>query len=111
MTIFSNVIEDIMEVFMDDFPVYGTTYNHCLKNLSKVLQKCEDINLVFNWEKCYFMVQERVVLGHIVCNKGIEVDKAKVEVIENLPPPTLVNGVRSFLQHLGFYRRFIKKTF
>jgi len=54
------------------------------------------------------MVQEGVVLGHIVSNKGIEVDKAKVEVIEKLPSPTSVKGVRSFLGHIGFYRRFIK---
>ena len=54
------------------------------------------------------MVQEGVVLGQIVFNKGIEVDKAKVEVIEKLPPPTSVKGVRSFLGHVGFYRRFIK---
>ena len=66
------------------------------------------MNLVLNWEKCHFMVQEGVVLGHIVSNKGIEVDKAKVEVIEKLPPPTSVKGVRSFLGHVGFYRRFIK---
>ena len=54
------------------------------------------------------MVQEGVVLSHIVSNKGIEVDKAKVKVIEKLPPPTSVKGVRSFLRHVGFYRRFIK---
>ena len=86
-----------MEVFMDDFSVYGTTFHHCLKNLSKVLQRCEDMNLVLNWEKCHFMVQEEVVIGHIVSNKGIEVEKAKVEVIEKLPPPTLVKGVKSFV--------------
>jgi len=108
MAIFSDFIEDIMEVFMDDFFVYGTTFDHCLKNLSKVLQSCEDMNLVLNWEKCHFMVQEGVILGHIVSNKGIEVDKAKVEVIEKLPPPTSVKGVRSFLGHVGFYRQFIK---
>ena len=54
------------------------------------------------------MVQERVVLGHIVSNKGIEVDKAEVELIEKLPPLTSVKGVRSFLEHIGFYQRFIK---
>ena len=96
-----------MEVFMDDFSVYGTTFDHYLQNLSKVLQRYEDMNLVLNWEKCHFMVQEGVVLGHIVSNKGIEVDKAKVEVIEKSPPPTSVKAVRSFLGH-GFYRWFIK---
>jgi len=108
MVIFSYFIEDIMGVFMDDFSVYGITFDHCFKNLSKVLQICEDMNLVLNWEKSHFMVQEGVVLGHVVSNKGIEVDKAKVEVIEKLPPPMSVKGVRSFLGNVGFYRRFIK---
>jgi len=53
------------------------------------------------------MVQEGVVLGHVISNRGIEVDKAKVEVIEKLSPPTSVKVVRSFLGHVGFYRRFI----
>jgi len=53
-----------------------------------VLQRCEDMNLVLNWEKCHFMVQEGVVFGRVVSNKGIKVDKANVKVIEKLPPPT-----------------------
>ena len=108
MSIFSDFIEDIMEVFMDDFSIYGSSFDACLDNLTKVLQRCEEINLVINWEKCHFMVTKGVVLGHIVSEKGIEVDKAKIEVIEKLPPPTSVKGIRSFLGHAGFYRRFIK---
>ena len=106
--IFSDLIENIMEIFMDDFSVYGTSFDNCLKNLSKVLQRCHDMNLVLNWEKCHFMVNEGIVLGHLISKKGIEVDKAKIEVIEKLPPPTSVKEVRSFLGHAGFYRRFIK---
>lgn len=64
--IFSNYIEDIMEVFMDDFSVYGDSFDKCLENLSKVLKRCEKVNLVLNCEKCHFMVQEGVVLGHTV---------------------------------------------
>lgn len=108
MAIFSDFIENIMDVFMDDFSVYGTTFYECLSNLSKVLNHCEEVNLVLNWAKCHFMVQEGIVLGHLVSNRGVEVDKAKVEVIEKLPPPTSVKGVRIFLGHVGFYRRFIK---
>jgi len=81
MVIFSDFIEDIMEV-LDYFLVYGITLDHCLNSLAKVLQRCEDTNLVLNWEKCHFMVQEGVVLGHVISNKGIEADTAKVEVIE-----------------------------
>ena len=93
---------------MDDFSVYGSSFDACLDNLSKVLQRCKETNLVLNWEKCHFMVTKGVVLGHIVSENGIEVDKAKIEVIEKLPPPTTVKGIRSFLGHAGFYRRFIK---
>ncbi|XP_021748570.1 uncharacterized protein LOC110714371 [Chenopodium quinoa] len=102
------LIENSMEVFMDDFSVYGTTFDVCLANLKKVLQRCKEVNLILNWEKCHFMVQQGIILGHVVSNKGIEVDRAKIEVIERLPPPNSVKGVRSFLGHVGFYRRFIK---
>ncbi|GJX37612.1 retrovirus-related pol polyprotein from transposon TNT 1-94 [Tanacetum coccineum] len=60
------------------------------------------------WEKCHFMVTEGIVLGHKVSSAGLEVDKAKIDVITELPPPTNVKAVRSFLGHVGFYRRFIK---
>ncbi|XP_070011344.1 uncharacterized protein [Nicotiana sylvestris] len=82
MAIFTDMVDDIMEFI-------GT-------------------NLVLNWEKCYFMVQDGLVLGYQVSSKGIEVDRAKVDVIEKLPPPTSVKTIRSFLGHAGFYRRFIR---
>ncbi|KAJ1701516.1 hypothetical protein LUZ63_001295 [Rhynchospora breviuscula] len=90
MAIFSDLIENVMEVFMDDFSVYGTSFETCLTNLSKVLQRCEEVNLVLNWEKCHFMVQTGVVLGHVVTANGIEVDRAKVQVIEKLEMPSNV---------------------
>ena len=98
-----------MEVFMDDFSVYGKTFDHCLENLDRVLQRCQEKDLVMNWEKYHFMVREGIVLGHLVSERGIEVDKAKTDVIEHLPPPVNVKGIRSFLGHAGFYRRFIKE--
>ncbi|XP_073060025.1 uncharacterized protein [Primulina eburnea] len=106
--IFHDMIENFLEVFMDDFSIFGSSFDECLKNLNLVLIRCEESNLVLNWEKCHFMVQEGIVLGHKVSENGIEVDKAKVEVIKNLPPPSSIKGVRSFLGHAGFYRRFIK---
>ncbi|KAK8681657.1 hypothetical protein V6N13_054059 [Hibiscus sabdariffa] len=108
LAIFSDMVEEFLEVFMDDFSVSGETFDSCLGNLTKVLKRCEEADLVLNWEKCHFMVNEGTVLGHKISSKGIEVDKAKVEVIEKLPPPTNVKGIRSFLGHAGFYRRFIK---
>jgi hypothetical protein len=108
MSIFSDMIEEIMEVFMDDFSIYGKTFDDCLENLDKVLKRCEEKHLVLNWEKCHFMVREGIVLGHLISERGIEVDRAKIEVIEQLPPPVNIKGIRSFLGHAGFYRRFIK---
>ena len=83
-------------------------YEECLVNLEVVLSRCIEKKLVLNWEKCHFMVHQGIVLGHIMSKKGIEVDKAKVELIVKLPSPMSVKGVRQFLGHAGFYRRFIK---
>jgi hypothetical protein len=108
MSIFSDMVGEIMEVFMDDLSVFGNTFDDCLDNLGKVLARCEEKNLVLNWDKCHFMVSSGIVLGHIVSSKGIEVDKSKIELIIKLPTPKTVKDVRSFLGHAGFYRRFIE---
>ncbi|KAL4308283.1 hypothetical protein GQ457_01G021320 [Hibiscus cannabinus] len=106
--IFSDLNEDCLEIFMDDFSTFGDNFDNCLSNLEKVLKRCKETNLVLNWEKCHFMVDEGIVLGHKISSKGMEVDKEKIEVISKLPPPTTVKGIRSFLGHAGFYRRFIE---
>ncbi|GJS17569.1 reverse transcriptase domain-containing protein [Tanacetum coccineum] len=90
MAIFHDMIEKTMEVFMDDFSVFGDSFDSCLSNLEKMLKR------------------EGIVLGHKISKSGIEVDRAKVDVIAKLPHPTTVKGVRSFLGHAGFYRRFIQ---
>nr|GFA28178.1 reverse transcriptase domain-containing protein [Tanacetum cinerariifolium] len=88
MVIFHDMIKKTMEVFMDNFLVFGNSFSTCLTNLEKMLKRCEDT--------------------HKISKKGIEVDKAKIKVISKLPHPTTVKGIRSFLEHAGFYRRFIK---
>ena len=113
IVIFVDMVEDKIEVFMDDFSVFGYPFDHFLHILSLVLERCKERNLVLNWEKCHFMVQEGIFLGHHVSKDGFEVDTtkvytAKVYTIETLVPPTIVRGVRSFLKHAGFYGRFIK---
>ncbi|GJW82730.1 reverse transcriptase domain-containing protein [Tanacetum coccineum] len=108
MAIFHEMIKKTMEVFMDDFSVFGDNFDSCLSNLEKMLKRCEDTNLVLNWEKCHFMYREGIVLGHKISKSGIEVDHAKFDIIAKLPHPTTVKGVRSFLGHAGFYRRFIQ---
>nr|GEV18504.1 DNA-directed DNA polymerase [Tanacetum cinerariifolium] len=108
VAIFHDMIEKTMEVFMDDFSVFGDSFSSCLTNLDKMLKCCKDTNLVLNWEKCHFMCIEGIVLGRKISKSGIEVDRKKVDVIAKLPHPTTVKGVRSFLGHAGFYRRSIQ---
>ena len=108
MGIFSDMIEKIMEIVMDDFSVFGDSYEGCIENLRRVLERCEEKNLILNWEKCHFMMTQGIVLGHVVSKEGIKVDKAKVELTSNLPTPKCVKDIRSFLVHARFYRRFIK---
>ena len=93
---------------MDDIIVYGGDYEECLTNLEAIMQRCIENNLALNWEKCHFMVNQGIVMGHIISSRGIEVDKAKIELISQLPSPMNVKTVRQFLGHAGFYRRFIK---
>ena len=108
LSIFSDMVERIMEVFMDDLTIYGEDFGDCLSNLETILQRCIEKNLVLNWEKCHFMVEKGTVLGHVISRKDIKVDKAKIELIVNLPPPKNVKETRQFLGHASFYRRFIK---
>ncbi|GJT91460.1 reverse transcriptase domain-containing protein [Tanacetum coccineum] len=72
---------------------------HQARSREKMLKRCEDTNLALNWEKSHFMVKEGIVLGHKISKKGIELDKAKIDVIAKLPHPTTVKGIRSFLRH------------
>ena len=103
MSIFSNMVEKSMEVFMDDLTVFGNSFDNCLLNLEAVLKRCEENSLVLNWKK-----YPGIVLGHVVSEKGIEVDQSKIDLISNLPTPKTVKDVRSFLKHDGFYKRFIQ---
>jgi len=77
LSIFSDMVECFLEIFMDDFSVFGDSFDDCLKE--KVLSRCEEKNLVLNWGKYHFMVTNDIVLGHIVSSKGIEIDKSKIE--------------------------------
>nr|GFC93375.1 reverse transcriptase domain-containing protein [Tanacetum cinerariifolium] len=90
LAIFHDMVEKTMEVFMNDFLVFGNSFKNFLSLLEKMSQRCEDTNLSLNWEKSHFMVKEGIVLGHKISKNRIEVDKAKVDVIAKLPHPITV---------------------
>ncbi|GJZ63362.1 hypothetical protein Tco_0619783 [Tanacetum coccineum] len=105
MAILHDMIEETMEVFMDDFSVFGDSFSSCLSYLDKMLKWYEDTNLVLNWEKCYFMVKEGIVLGHKISKSGIEVERAKVDVIPKPPHPTPVKGVRKCIESFSTLKK------
>ncbi|KAD5961340.1 hypothetical protein E3N88_12813 [Mikania micrantha] len=109
MSIFSDMVAESLEIFMDDFSIFGPSFETCLEQLTKVLQRCVETNLVLSWEKSHFMVQEGIVLGHVISSRGIEVDHAKVQVISTLPPPTNVKGISDYAVGAVLGQRVDKK--
>jgi len=97
-----------MEIFMDDFSAFGSSFDNCLTNLEKVLKRYREKSLTLNWEKCHFMVEKAIILRHVISSDGTKVNKAKIDLIANLLLPTCVKDVSSFLGHAGFYHRCIQ---
>ncbi|GJY15223.1 reverse transcriptase domain-containing protein [Tanacetum coccineum] len=110
MAIFQDMIKEIMEVFMDDLSVFGDSFSSCLSYLDKMLKRCEDTNLVLNWEKCHFMVKEGIVLVYKISKSGTEVDKAKVNVIAKLPHPTSVKGIRKCVESFNILKKKLSEA-
>nr|GEZ44773.1 reverse transcriptase domain-containing protein [Tanacetum cinerariifolium] len=106
LAIFHDMVEKTMEVFMDDFSVFGNSFENCLSCLDKMLQRCEDTNLSLNWEKSHFMVKEGIVIGHKISKYRIEIDRAKFDVIAKLPHPTTV---KVHTDHSALKYLFVKK--
>ncbi|GJS65448.1 reverse transcriptase domain-containing protein [Tanacetum coccineum] len=96
LAIFYDMIEESVEVFMDDFSLFGDSFDNCLNNLDKMFQRCKDANLVLHWEKSHFMVKEGIVLEHKVSRAGLEVDKAKIDIISKLPPLLMLKALEVF---------------
>jgi len=105
--IFSDMLNDSMEIFMDDFTPYGISFQEALQNLEKVLKRCIQAHLSLSIEKCHMMMSEGIVLGHFISSQGIQVDPSNIQVIKDLPTPKTQTEVRIFLGHAGYYRRFI----
>ena len=105
--ILADLVHDCVEIYMDDFTVYGNDFKEALDNLEKVLIRCQETNLALSHEKCKMMLTEGIVLGHHISSEGIKVDPTKIEIITGLSPPTTQKEVRNFLGHVGYYHRFI----
>nr|GEW89316.1 hypothetical protein [Tanacetum cinerariifolium] len=98
LAIFHNMSEESVKVFMDDLSIFGSSFDHFINNLDKMLQRFKDAHIVLNWEKCHFIVKEEFVLGHKVSEACLEVDKAKIDIISKLPPPTNINALRNLFK-------------
>nr|GEV64437.1 reverse transcriptase domain-containing protein [Tanacetum cinerariifolium] len=108
MAIFYDMIEETIKVFIDDFSVFGDSFSSCLSYLDKMLKRCEDTNLVLNWEKCHFMVKEGIVLDHKISKSRIKVDRAKVDVIAKLPHPTSFKGNKYILVAVDYLSKWVE---
>ena len=108
LSIFADLINDGLEVYMDDFTPYGEDFDPTLDTLEKVLQSCIATKLCLSHEKCYMMMTEGLILRHYISAAGIQVDPAKIQILLLIPTPTNQTEVRSFLGFSGYYRRFIQ---
>jgi len=108
MSLFSDMVEHFQEIFMDDFSIYGDSFDKCLHQLKLFLHCYAEKSLTLNWKKCHFMVKYEIVFGHEISRKRLEVDKAKVEVMAKPSNSKCMKDIWSFLGHVGFYRKFIK---
>lgn len=99
---------ECVEIYTDDLSVFGNSFQESLKSIEKVLIHCQEAHLAFSDKKCRLMCKARVFLGHLVSNKGIQVDQTKIEVILHLIAPKTQREVRRFLGHACYYRRFIE---
>jgi len=108
LAIFFDFIHDCVEVYMDDFTVYGDDFPQALENLEKVLVRRQEAHLALSSSKCKMMQNKGIVLGHHVSFKGIKVDTSKIEVISRIPIPSTQKEVRIFLGHAGYYLQFIE---
>jgi len=93
---------------MDDFTPYGCDFQEALSKLDKVLNKCIEMNSSLSLEKCEFLMTAGIVLGHLISQKGLQVDPKKIAIIQRVPPPQKQRDVRSFLGLARYYRIFIK---
>ena len=107
VVVFKEFIYKFVEVYFDDWTVFGLLKNH-VEALRMMLAKCRQHQISLNLKKCIFCVPFGVLLGHIVCRKRLMVDPTKISIIVNLPPPNSVKQLHTTLGHTSYYRKFIK---
>lgn len=101
-------LEDIMKVSMDDFSVFGSSFENCLENLEKVLERCVKVNLVLHWEKYHFMVKKGMILGHSLSKRGFKVHTEKIEVWK-IDTSYLYERSKKFLGPFRFFSSVYKR--
>ena len=104
---FKYFIHKFIEVYFDYWTLFGLVRDH-IDSLGMILEHCCHYQIVLNSKKCIFCAPFGVLLEHVMCHDKILVDLAKVAIILDLPPPTLVTQLRSVLRHTGYYRKFIR---
>jgi hypothetical protein len=107
--IFANLIHECVEIYMDDFSIYGDSFSKALHNLEKVLIRCRESNVSLIHKKCKIMSPHGIFIGHHISSSRIKVDPTNIKVIMEFPAPHSPKEVRIFLGHVGYYRRFIEK--
>jgi hypothetical protein len=104
---FKEFLHKFLEAYFDDWTAFSLLKDH-IECLLLMLDNCKQCQISLNLKKCIFFSPFGVMLGHIVCKKGLFVDPSKISIIVDLPPPTLVRQLRTTLGHTGYYRKFIK---
>jgi len=104
---FKDFIHKFLEVYFDDWTVFGLVKRH-VESPRLMLDTCRRYQIKLNIKKCIFCVPFGILLGHVVCRQGLMVDPMKTAVIINLETPRNVKQLRGTLGHIGYYRNFIK---
>ena len=107
MAVFKEFIHKFLEVYFDDWTVFGLMDKH-VGALILMLAKCREHQISLNLKKCIFFVHFGILLGHVVCRQGLMVDPTKIVIIANLAPPASVKQMCTTLGHTGYYKKFIK---
>jgi hypothetical protein len=103
---FKEFLHKFLETYFDDWTVFSLLKNH-IECLRLMLDKYRQCQIDLNMKKCIFFSPFGVLLGHIVCKKGLLVDPSKITIIVDLLPPTIVKQLCTALGHIGYYMKFI----